>query len=101
MSLFLSLFTKRSTNATRANAGDAYHFVLSKAQEDEIREHFLVDKLKNYTQVRQVSSVCVQREVIICQPRDQLFLFLNFFCYTKTSKGVGRRRYSPTQVKRS
>jgi hypothetical protein len=41
-----------SLNAARAAAGDGYHFVLSKSQEDEIREHFLIDKLKNYTQVR-------------------------------------------------
>jgi hypothetical protein len=30
---------------------EVYHYRLSKAQEDEIRESFLVDKLKPYTQV--------------------------------------------------
>ena len=32
-----------------------FHYVLSKAQEDEIREAFLLDKIKNYTQVRKIA----------------------------------------------
>lgn len=31
---------------------DGFHYVLSKAQEEDIRECFLAEKLRNYTQVR-------------------------------------------------
>jgi hypothetical protein len=35
---------------------DGFHYVLSKAQEEDIRECFLTEKLRNYTQVRK--EVC-------------------------------------------
>jgi hypothetical protein len=37
---------------TESGTDEVYHYRLSKAQEDEIRESFLVDKLMPYTQVR-------------------------------------------------
>ena len=43
-----------SVNAPGGNGGSqqGFHYVLSKSQEDEIRESFLLEKIKNYTQVR-------------------------------------------------
>ena len=47
--------TWNRSNDVQNSSAHGFHYVLSKAQEDEIREAFLIEKLKNYTQVSTIA----------------------------------------------
>ena len=82
-----------------APSRDGFHYILSKTQEDDIRESFLQEKLKNYTMVSvQLHYYFYRRSIPVGRLNDCPFVLLRITPQEVTQNNIERPPVNSTEL---